>query len=295
MSEAIGFIGMGHMGTPMAKNLLAAGYTLHVYNRTPEKTASLVKLGATAASSPAELAKVCSTVISMVADDAALEQLVLGPHGLLQGLASGALHISMSTILPDTARRLAERHAEHGSAYVAAPVFGRPEAAAAKKLWICLSGEQAARQRAEPVLRALGQSLFDFGPEAGAANVVKLSGNFLIASALEALGEALALGEKNGVDRTALASMLSQTLFACPVYQNYSKAIAEHAYQPAGFRLALGFKDIGLIEHTAARSRTPMPLAGLLRNRFLSALAKGREDYDWAALALGSAEDAGLA
>lgn len=128
MSEAIGFIGMDHMGTPMAKNLLAAGYTLHVYNRTLEKTASLVKLGATAASSPAELAKVCSTVISMVADDAALEQLVLGPHGLLQGLARGALHISMSTILPDTARRLAERHAEHGSAYVAAPVFGRPEA-----------------------------------------------------------------------------------------------------------------------------------------------------------------------
>ena len=200
----------------------------------------------------------------------------------------------MSTIAPATARRLSGHHKAFGASYVAAPVFGRPEAAAARKLWICISGPRAAKERAEPVLKALGQGVFDFGEDPGAANVVKLSGNFMIAAAMEAMAEAFALAQKNGVDRSAVADLFGQTLFACPVYQNYGKTIAQERYSPAGFRLPLGLKDVDLVLQTAAASRMPMPVASLLHDRFVTAMAKGRESMDWSALALGVSEDAGL-
>lgn len=294
MSELIGFIGLGSMGEPMASNLLKAGYTLRVYNRTPSKAASLVNQGAKLVSHPRDLAEPGGTVITMLSDDRALEAVVAGDNGLLARLGRGGMHLSMSTVSPAMARNLAERHQRYGVAYLAAPVFGRPEAAAARKLWICLSGPQSAKQRVQPVLNVLGQAVYDFGEDPGAANVVKLSGNFLIASAIEAMAEAMTLAEKNGIDRARIADMLGQTLFACPVYQNYGKAIAQERYTPAGFKLSLGLKDIDLVLQTAASSKMPMPLANLLHDRFVSALAKGREELDWAALALGASEDAGL-
>jgi 3-hydroxyisobutyrate dehydrogenase-like beta-hydroxyacid dehydrogenase len=178
--------------------------------------------------------------------------------------------------------------------YVATPVFGRPEAAAAKRLWICASGGATARKRIAPMLGAIGQGTFEFGDDPGAANVVKLCGNFLIASAIEALAESLTLAEKNGVSKKDVAELFGKTLFACPVYQGYGKQISEEKFQPAGFRLALGLKDISLALQTAASSSMPMPLASLLRDRWLTAVAKGRGDMDWTAVAIGVAEDAGL-
>ena len=175
------------------------------------------------------------------------------------------------------------------------PVFGRPEMAAARKLWIAESGERAAKDRVRPVLDALGQGVFDFGEEAGAAHVVKLGGNFLIAAAIEALAESVALLRKNDVDAAAFVAMLSGTLFACPVYQNYGRLVVEERWSPPGFRLALGLKDAELVVEAASVSAAPMPFGDAIRRRFLSAVARGRGDLDWAAMALGAAEDAGLA
>ncbi len=294
MVQTIGFIGLGNMGSPIAMNLIEAGYRLKVYNRTSAKAASLLDRGATLAKSAAEVAEPGGIVFTMLADDAAVEQVCSDPHSFVENLGPGGIHVSCSTIAPATARRLAEHHAKHGVAYVAAPVFGRPEAAAAKKLWVCASGASAAREKVNPMLKAISQGTFDFGEEAGAANVVKLCGNFLIAAAIEAIGESLVLAEKNGVDAKAVAEMLGKTLFACPVYQGYGKQIAEQRFEPAGFRLALGLKDINLALQTAASSSVPMPLASLLHDRWLTGIAQGRADMDWTAATLSIAEDAGL-
>lgn len=294
MADVVGFIGLGNMGRAMAGNLLKAGYRLHVYNRTPEKAAPLVAQGATLMSHPSDTAERSGIVLTMLSDDHAVESAVFGETGILERLGPGGIHLSMSTVSPATARRLAEHHSRYQTAYVAAPVFGRPEAAAAKKLWISLSGPHAAKDRVKPILEALGQGVFDFGEEPGAANVVKLAGNFLLASAIEALAEALTLAEKNGVDRMKLASMLSRTLFACPAYQTYGEAIAQERYQPAGFLMSLGLKDITLVLQTAAASAMPMPLASLLHDRFLSAVAQGGAELDWAAVASDVARSAGL-
>lgn len=289
----VGFIGLGHMGGPIARNLMAAGHGLSVWNRTPAKARLLVEAGARAAAAPADACAPGGVVFTMLADDRALEE-VVGSEGFLERLAPGGVHVSMSTISPATSRRLAERHSNAGSAYVAAPVFGRPEAAAAKKLWVVTSGATHARDRVLPMLRAIGQGVHELGEDAGAANVAKLCGNFLIAAAMESMAEAFVLGEKNGVGAKELASLFGETLFSCPVYQNYGKTIAERKFQPAGFGLLLGLKDMTLVSETAAASTTPMPVADLVRGRLLSAAAKGRESWDWSALALGAGEDAAV-
>ncbi len=294
MNEPIGFIGLGRMGLPMAGNLLKAGYTLRISNRTPSKAASLVDQGAKLVPLPREVAEPGGIVITMLSNDPALEEVAGGGKGLVERLGPGGIHLSMSTVSPATSRKLADEHQRYGVAYLAAPVFGRPEAAVARKLWICISGLQSAKERVRPVLNAIGQGVYDFGEDPGAANIVKLSGNFLIASAMEAMAEALTLAEKNGINRASVADMLGQTLFACPIYQNYGKAIAQQRYEPAGFNLSLGLKDIDLVLQTAASTTVPMPLASILHDRFLSALAKGREELDWAAIALSVSEDAGL-
>jgi 3-hydroxyisobutyrate dehydrogenase-like beta-hydroxyacid dehydrogenase len=293
MSELIGFIGLGNMGAPMAGNLLKAGHAVRVHNRTASKAASLAGQGAELGRRVVDVAEPGGIVITMVADDRALTDL-FGDDALPERLGPGGIHLSMSTVSPATARSLAEAHRRSGVAYLAAPVFGRPEAAAARKLWICVSGPQAAKARVRPILGALGQGVFDFGEEPGAANVVKLAGNFLIMSAIEAMAEAFTLAEKNGIGRAVIADMLGQTLFACPIYQNYGKIVAAEHYTPVGFRLSLGLKDIDLVLQAAATSRMPMPLAGVLRDRFLSALAKGRDELDWSAIAISASEDAGL-
>jgi len=294
MAETLGFIGLGNMGELIAANLMAAGHALRIYNRTASKAAPLVAKGATLANAGADVASPGGVVFTMVADDRAIDELCLSPGSFVEKLGPGGIHVSLSTIAPATARRLAEHHARHQVEYVASPVFGRPEAAAAKKLWVCTSGHAAAKMRVRPLLEAIGQGIVDFGEDAGAANVVKLCGNFMIAAAIETIAEALALAEKNGVDKNSVAELFGRTLFACPVYQGYGKSIAAETFEPAGFRLALGFKDVSLALSTATASSVPLPVASLLHDRYLAAIAKGRGDMDWTAIALGVAEDAGL-
>jgi 3-hydroxyisobutyrate dehydrogenase-like beta-hydroxyacid dehydrogenase len=294
MPETFGFIGLGQMGEPIAANLLAAGYALRVYNRTQSKAAPLVAKGATAVANPEEVAVPGGIVFTMLADDKAVEEVCLAENSFVTRLGSGGVHVSMSTISPATARRLAEGHGKHNVAYVGSPVFGRPDAAAARKLAVCVSGKLSAKKRIEPIYPAISSSHFDFGDDPGSANIVKLCGNFLVASAIEGLSEALTLAEKNGIKRSDVADMLGKTIFACPVYQNYGKQIAELKFEPAGFRLTLGLKDVDLALQTASASATPMPIASLLHDRYVSAVAKGRADMDWSAVALGAREDAGL-
>ncbi|GAC1349129.1 MAG: NAD(P)-dependent oxidoreductase [Ktedonobacteraceae bacterium] len=294
MSERIGFIGVGNMGQPMAGNLLKAGFELRVYNRNASKAEPLVAQGAQRVSQPRDVVEPGGIVVTMVANDSALESVVSGEGGFLERLGPDGIHLSMSTVSPATARKLADLHAKHGSMYLAAPVFGRPDAAAGGKLWISLAGSQAGKERVKPVLNALGQGVYDFGEDPGAANVVKLTGNFLIAAAMEAMAEAFTLAEKNGIERTKVIEMLGQTSFACPIYQNYGKAIAEERYTPVGFLLSLGLKDVNLVLQTADSARVPMPMASLLHDRFMASVARGRGEMDWSALALAVSEDAGL-
>lgn len=289
----IGFIGLGAMGEAMAANLLAAGFAMRVYNRSAEKTIPLQKQGATVAATPREAAEGADVVITMLSNDAVLNTVTLGADGVLAGLKPNAVHLSMSTVAPETSRRLAALHEEKGAHYLAAPVFGRPEMAAAKKLWICASGNVQAIETARPALTAMSQGLFTFGDDPGAANIAKLSGNFMIASCVETMAEVAALAEKNGIAPEAVLGMLTSTIFACPMYQRYSDIILKQDYEP-GFKLALGFKDMNLIQNVALASRTPMPFLGVVQQRYLNAMADGREGQDWSAIALNARDDAGL-
>jgi 3-hydroxyisobutyrate dehydrogenase-like beta-hydroxyacid dehydrogenase len=278
----------------MVVNLLKAGYSVRVWNRTSTPAAALAAQGATSVSRPEEVAEAGALVISSLANDRVLEEVVGTTHELLRRLGPGGIHISTSTVAPETSRRLAEGHKHHGVTYLAAPVLGRPDAAAAARLWIFLSGPAEAKERVQPVLRVLGQGVFDLGVDPGAANVVKLACNFLLASAIEAMAEAFTLAEKNGIDRRHLADLLVQTLFDCPGYRNYGRQIAEQRYQPALFKLSLGLKDVSLVLQTAASSLVPMPLASLMHDHLLAAVARGQGDLDWTALAAEVSEAAGL-
>ncbi len=294
MSDTISLIGLGSMGLPLGMNLLESGYKLRVYNRTIAKAQPLIERGAQLAHSPSEAVESDGIIITMVANDASLEEITIGKMGLVEKLGANGIHLSMSTVSPATSEKLAEQHRQHGSEYVACPVFGRPDAVAARKIWICLSGNSAAKERVKPILEKLGQGVFDFGEMVSAANVVKLTGNFMIMSAIEAMAEAFTLAEKNGIDRSQIAELFGQTIFACPIYQNYGRMIAKQQYEPAGFKLSLGLKDMTLALQTARSSQAPMPLASLLHDRLLASTAQGRGEMDWTALALKASEDAGL-
>jgi 3-hydroxyisobutyrate dehydrogenase-like beta-hydroxyacid dehydrogenase len=294
MKPVIGFVGLGNMGQPMAGNLLKAGYPVRVWNRSTDRAVPLVVQGATRVSRPEEVAESGALLLSSLSNDQVLEEVVGTNRELLRRLGPGGIHVSTSTVAPATSRRLAEGHQQYGVTYLAAPVLGRPDAAAAARLWIFLSGPSEAKERVQPVLRVLGQGVFDLGEDPGAANVVKLACNFLLASALEAMAEAFALAEKNGIARSCVADLLTQTVFDCPVYRNYGKQIAEQRYEPALFKLSLGLKDIGLALQTAAASKVPMPLASLLHDHLLAAVAKGRGELDWTGLAGEVSEGAGL-
>lgn len=294
MNEHIGFIGLGNMGHPIASTLLKAGYALHVYNRDASKAAPLVVEGAHQGLLPDEVVKPGGIVMTMLANDDALEQVTLGANGILKHLGPGGVHISMSTVSPSIAHRMADLHAQHECTYIAAPVFGRPEAAAAKKLWICLAGAPTAKERIHPILQAISQGTFDFGEDPATANVVKLCGNFLIGSAMEAMAEALTLAEKNGIERTALINMFVQTLFACPIYQNYGPMIAEKRYTPVGFHMSLALKDLTLFLEAGQQAPMALPIASVVHDRLLTGVAKGRGQMDWTALSTLVAEDAGI-
>ena len=288
----LGFIGLGRMGSGMAANLVKAGHEVTVYNRSPEKTAPLVALGASAARHVAEACR-GEAVITMLADDHAVEQAVFGEGGIAATLAPGAIHVSCSTISVELSRRLAEAHAPAAQRYVAAPVFGRPEAAATAKLFVVACGAPDAVEEAKILLDAIGQRTFTMSEQPEAANLIKLSGNFLIASVIESLGEAMALVGKGGVDLQAYLDFLTSTLFTAPVYRTYGDLIAERRFEPAGFAAPLGQKDIRLALAAAETLRVPMPLASLLRDRFLTLLAQGGDALDWSAIGTLAAKDAG--
>jgi 3-hydroxyisobutyrate dehydrogenase-like beta-hydroxyacid dehydrogenase len=288
----LGFIGLGQMGSGMASNLVKAGHEVTVYNRTPAKAAPLVALGATAVGAPADACR-GEAVITMLADDPAVEGVAFGDSGIVATLAPAAIHISCSTISVELSRRLAQWHAHASQRYVAAPVFGRPEAAAAANLFVVTCGAADAVAESEPVFDAIAQRTFVMSPVPEAANLVKLSGNFLIASVIESLGEAMALVGKGGVDLKAYLDLLTSTLFTAPVYQTYGAMIAERRFEPAGFAAPLGQKDIRLALSAAEELRVPMPLAGLLRDRFLTLLAHGGDALDWSAVGQLAALDAG--
>ena len=277
----------------MAANLIEAGHEVTVYNRTPGRACALLEQGAHAA---AQLTDACrgDAVITMLADDDAVEGVVFAENGMIGGMREGAIHISMSTISVALSERLAAAHASAGQRFVAAPVFGRPEAAAAAKLFIVAAGAPDVLDACRALFEAMGQKTFFLGDDSKAANLVKLSGNFLIASAIEALGEAMALVAKGGVDRRRYLEILTSTIFPAPVYETYGTLIAEQKFEPAGFAARLGEKDIRLTAAAANTLRVPMPLASLLHDRFLTLLAHGGEALDWSMIGQLAAEDAGL-
>jgi 3-hydroxyisobutyrate dehydrogenase-like beta-hydroxyacid dehydrogenase len=295
MNNKIGFIGLGNMGIPMAKNLISAGYQLQVYNRTISKANELGAASVIVCQTPSAAADGVDIIITMLSDDETVKEAVLGEEGILKTFAKNGLHISMSTISPDTAQLLFKEHQNAGSSYLAAPVFGRPEAAAAKKLWICTSGDQQSKEIAKPVLENLGQGIFDFGEDAGGANVVKVAGNFMIMASLEMMAEAYTLAEKNGLDRMKVAEFFGSTLFNTPLFQNYGKLIAGKQYQPVVFKTKLGYKDARIAFKLSQQAENPMPTVSVVYNRLLSAVAKGWGDTDWVeGFGRGVSEDAGV-
>jgi 3-hydroxyisobutyrate dehydrogenase-like beta-hydroxyacid dehydrogenase len=264
MNETIGFIGLGALGLPIAHNVLKAGYQLKIYNRTASKAEPLKALGAEIVSRPADALTPGGVVVTVVSNDEALEDVVMS-EGFLQNLGAGGIHLSMSTVSPTLSRKLAAVHAQHGNVYVEAPVFGRPEAAAAQLLWICTAGPAEAKARVRPLLEAMGQGIFDFGEEIGAALIVKLCGNFMGSAATTAMREALTTVKKSGGDPQKVIAMLTQTLFSAPIYQSYGQRIAldpEHFSQ--GPLSWIPIKDLGLFQDAATQANAQATLAHFL-------------------------------
>jgi len=286
----IGFLGLGQMGHGMAANLIKAGHEVTLYNRTPGKAAGL---GAPLAATPGAAAAGQEVVFTMLANDAALEAVLHGPEGVLAHLPRGAIHVSCSTISVALAEALTAAHEAAGQRFVSAPVFGRPDAAAAAKLFIAAAGAEADLARLQPLFDVLGQRSFVMSDTPARANLVKLSGNFLIASVIEALGEALALVGKGGVDQRAYLDLLTSSLFNAPVYKTYGNLLVERNFEPPGFAAPLGQKDIRLVLAAAEALNVPLPLASLVRDRFLTLLANGGEALDWSAFGALAAKDSG--
>jgi len=289
----IGFVGLGNMGRGMAENLLKTGHRVTVYNRSPGPAASLAEQGATPARSVAE-ASGGDVVFTMLANDAAVEAVTLADDGIMASLRPGATHVSSSTISVALSQRLADAHRDAGQRYAAATVFGRPEAASAAKLFVVAAGAPETLAPLSPLFDAIGQRTFVVSDEPQTANLVKLSGNFLLAAAIEGLGEAMALVAKAGVDRKQYVDLLTSTLFGAPAYQTYGGLIANRQFEPAGFAATLGLKDVHLVLAAAEHLRVPLPLASLLRDRFLTLVATGGADLDWSAISTLADRDAGL-
>jgi 3-hydroxyisobutyrate dehydrogenase-like beta-hydroxyacid dehydrogenase len=288
----VGFIGLGQMGSGMAANLLKGGHEVIVYNRTPGKLETLVAQGAKAAASVAE-ACTGDAVVTMLSNDEAVESVVFGDGGIIDSLLAGGVHVSSSTVSVALSDELEAAHTKAGQRFVASPVFGRPDAAGAGTLHIVAAGAPDAVTAVKPLLDAMGQSLFVVSEIAKVASLVKLSGNFLFASVIESLGEAIALVGKGGVDRRQYLDFLTSTLFDVPVYKTYGGQIVDGTFEPAAFLASLGHKDIRLALAAADDLRVPMPLASLLRDRFIRLLAHGGGDLDWSAIGQLAAEDAG--
>jgi len=292
-TPAVGFVGLGNMGSAMATRLLEAGLDVTVYNRSPGKAEALAARGATVA---ATVAQACSgdVVFTMLANDDAVEAVVTGDGGVLATLRQGATHVSASTISAALSKRLTAAHAAAGQQFITSTVLGRPEAAAAGKLFVLAAGPPEAVDPLMPVLDALGQRTFRVSDVAAVGNVVKLSANFLLANVIESLGEAVALVSKAGVDRADYIDIITSTLFSAPAYQTYGGLIAREEFEPAGFAARLGLKDIRFVLAAAEELEVPLPIASLLRDRFLALLAAGGGELDWSAISTLAQRDAGL-
>jgi len=288
----VGFIGLGAMGSAMASNLLAAGHTVTVWNRTEAATAPLVSLGAKLART-ADRAAQGEVLCSMLANDQAVRETILD-SGLLDAMDAGTVHVNHSTISIALAKQLAQEHVKRGLEYVAAPVFGRPDVAAAGKLNMLIAGKPSALQKVSPLLEAMTAKLWPMGDAPERANVVKIAGNFMLATAIESMAEASALTRAYDISAADFLDVMTNTLFASPAYQGYGKAIAEQRFKPAGMKLPLGLKDVELALTAGSNAHVPLPLAGVVRDSLLEALAAGDEDVDWSAVALVAARRAHL-
>ncbi len=289
----IGFIGLGKMGVGMATNLVRAGHEVTVYNRTPEKAQAMRELGARVAS---DVSGCCGgeVVISMLADDTAFNDIVLAEGGVAAHLRKGSVHLSMSTISVALAEKLTDVHESKGQAFVSAPVFGRPDAAAAGRLFIIAAGPAAALTLVEPLLSVMGQSTLVVSAHPRDANLIKITGNFMIASMTHAFAEAIALVRKAGIPPQTFVDAMTSTIFNVPIYKNYGTLMAKEKFSPPGFTAALGRKDVNLALSAAQALNVPMPLAELLNDRLLRLIEEGGAELDWTALARLSAADAGL-
>ncbi len=290
----IGFVGLGAMGSGMARNLIKAGHKVTVYNRTRSRADELKTDGATVAETAGQAAAGAEAVFTMLADDHALEEVTFGAGKLLESLPAGSVHLSASTISVQLSRRLTDAHREKRQQYLAAPVFGRPEAAEAAKLFVVAGGPQSQIERCQPLFDAIGQKTFVAGDEPAMANVVKLAGNFLITTMIEGLAESFALARKSKVDPGQMLEILTGSLFPAPIYKNYGAMVAHEKFEPVGFKLRLGAKDNRLVLSAAEEAGVPMPIASLVRDQFLSAMAQGMSEDDWAAVARVVYKNAGL-
>jgi len=296
MTEAVqkvGFIGLGRMGTGIAQNILKAGFALAVYNRTAAKAEGLVKAGARLAKSPRDVATGADAVVTCLMDDQSVLDAVTGPEGILAGLCRGGIHIGTTTISPACAERLGALHAAHGSHYVAAPVVGRPDAAAAAQLRTFVAGDPDAIARCERLFTAYSLGAVNLGTAYGVANSLKLAVNYLVVSVIELMGEVFAFGEKSGIDANILELMMT-TFFNNPAIKDYAERIRSRKFDEAGFALAAGLKDVQLIVDAASAARAPLPFASLVRDRLLTAAANGLEHKDWSAIYEVSRQAAGL-
>ncbi len=292
VSKILAVVGLGRMGQQMAARLAANGFSLRLWNRTPGRADGLP--GATICASPEEAAAGASLVITSLADDTAVREVVLGAHGVLAGLGAEAVHLGTSTISIRLARELAAAHAAAGRTFVATPVLGRPDAAGRGELWILTGGYPAALARAQPVLALLGHGQVPLG-DAPQALLGKLLANFMIAGTLELIAEATTLGEKGGIAPATLVGMLADTLFGSPIVKGYGPRLAAGQYLPAGFTVPLGLKDAELALEAAHELRAPLPAAAIVRDHLIGALGRGRDSWDWSALATAVREAAGLA
>jgi 3-hydroxyisobutyrate dehydrogenase-like beta-hydroxyacid dehydrogenase len=289
----IAFLGIGRMGAAMARNLLRAGHSVTVYNRNASRAEALRADGAGVAVSPAEACTACDVAISMLADDHAVEEVVFGTRGMADALPAEAAHISCSTISTAMARKLEAEHALRKQGYLSGPVFGRPEAAEAKKLVVTAAGPADLVARYRSLFDAMGRETVVIGPEPWQANALKLCGNFMIATMLEAFGEAFATLRKAGVDPQVFLTVMN-SLFASPVYANYGRIIAEERFEPAAFALRLGLKDVRLLLETSFECQSPMPFASVVRDRLVAAMAQGQSEMDWSSFTRIAALEAGL-
>ena len=289
----VGLIGLGGMGTGMAKSLLRGGHRVTVFNRTRARAEALKPDGAIVAATVSDACR-AGIVMTMVADDAALESQVFGDGGILASLPRGGVHISCSTISVALSDKLTAAHSAAGQEFVSCPVFGRPDAAEAGRLAVVAAGPAQSVERCKPLFESFGAKLLVVGEKPSLANVIKLSGNFLIASVLESLSEAVAFARKSGVDAGVLVDFLTSTLFNAPVYKIYGGLIVEGNYDKVGFALPLGLKDVRLVLQAAEAQSVPMPVASVVRDRFITAMARGNANKDWSALGLIAAQDAGL-